>query len=80
MLWHRWCFPVTFGEISKNTFSYITPLVAASEKYFFKNIKNIYRAKMITKRQVEFKKNLFRLIKKDLTTKMEAFVLHGFSN
>ena len=56
---------MTFGEISKNTFSYITPLVAASEKYFFKNIKNIYRAKMITKRQVEFKKNLFRLIKKD---------------
>ena len=71
---------MTFGEISKNTFSYRTPLLAASEKYFFKNIKNIYRALMITKRQVEFKKNLFRLIKKDLTTKMEAFVLHGFSN
>ena len=28
-LWHR-CFPVNFCEIYKNTFYYITPLVAAS--------------------------------------------------
>ena len=30
-LWNR-CFPVKFCEISKNTFFYRTPLVAASEK------------------------------------------------
>ena len=64
-LWHR-CFPLNFAKISKNTFSYKTPSVAASE---FLKVRLVIWTFGMMMHEIYFKKEIQR----------RFFFLSGFS-